>query len=204
MTPQEITLPNLVYNLPYQYEVAPFQDSLDPSYQIGVCGEKRITLDPGTPSFVHLEIDAIDPIQGNFKIIYDEAVATLADIGETLINYTVSSVEYESYGVLNLTGSFFMNIIDNPTDIKPPRFTAKLDTMALLFGSSDSWSLTEVQDGTFPITDVEVEMSSNIAILIHFDESTRKFIFNGGSQKQDKNIFGNILIKLKDGKGNEA
>ena len=40
LTPQSITLPDLIYNDFYQQEVPPFQDSEDPSYYVGACGEK--------------------------------------------------------------------------------------------------------------------------------------------------------------------
>ena len=82
LTSQSITIPDLIYNDPYEQEVTAFQDSVDQSYSVGECGEKRISLDPGTPSFLSIELDSVDPVLNNFKIIYDETAATLTDIGE--------------------------------------------------------------------------------------------------------------------------
>ena len=65
------------------------------NYAIGICGEKEITLDAGTPAFLTLTPDSSDPILNAFTIDYDETNASEADdIGIHTIQYTVTFKEY--------------------------------------------------------------------------------------------------------------
>ena len=70
--------------------VSAFTDSVDGGiYTTGVCGEKRVTLDAGSPSFLSIALDVSDPTLNPFSIDYDESQATEADVGVHTISYTI-------------------------------------------------------------------------------------------------------------------
>ena len=69
--PQEIDFPTLTWSLDSNVavKVAAFVDSVEGTlvlaggdyYPIGICGEKEVTLDPDSPDFLTLTLDAVDP-----------------------------------------------------------------------------------------------------------------------------------------------
>ena len=73
--------------------------------EAGICGEKEVTFDAGTPAFLTLTPDATDPILNAFTIYYDESLATESDIMIHTISYTVASKEYGGE-MTSLTGTF--------------------------------------------------------------------------------------------------
>ena len=56
-----------------------YQDDHDSS-NTGICGEKTITLDPSTPTFLTLVPNPSDPVFGAFTIQFDDSTATEDDI----------------------------------------------------------------------------------------------------------------------------
>ena len=52
----------------YSFPQTAFSDDLDSAgtYTKGICGEKTVTLDPATPAFLSLVIDADDPLVNDF------------------------------------------------------------------------------------------------------------------------------------------
>ena len=113
--PQTITFPDLTWLLDTSYtEIVPaFGDDVDGAtnlagtgtYAAGICGEKEVTFDAGTPAFLTLTPDATDPILNAFTIYYDESLATESDIMIHTISYTVASKEYGGE-MTSLTGTF--------------------------------------------------------------------------------------------------
>ena len=63
-------------------------------YTSGICGEKTVTLDAGSPLFLTLTQDATDPVLNNFIIDYDFSQAIEADIFAHTVSYTVVFKEY--------------------------------------------------------------------------------------------------------------
>ena len=93
-----------------------FTDSVDDgSYPTGVCGEKTLTLDAGTPAFLILT-QGVDPVLDPFTIDYDQALATEADIGVHTIAYRVTMKEYSgTTTVTELSGTFIFEISSSST-----------------------------------------------------------------------------------------
>ena len=73
--------------------------------EAGICGEKEVTLDAGTPNFLTLTSDATDPILNPFTIDYDESLATYLDVMVHIISYTVAFKEYGG-DIASHTGTF--------------------------------------------------------------------------------------------------
>ena len=88
-----------------------FTDSVDGGgYSTGICGEKQITLNPGSPAFLTLVPDSTDPTLNNFSIDYDQSAATESDIGTLFtVSYTVTIKEYSGITV-DHTASFTFEI----------------------------------------------------------------------------------------------
>ena len=107
-----------------EVKVAAFVDSVDGArvlaggayYPKGICGEKEMTLDPGSPDFLTISADAVDPILNDLTISYDESKATLSDIKVHTINYTVVLKEYGA-DVTSLHGSFEIEIVENINEL---------------------------------------------------------------------------------------
>ena len=56
----------------YSLSVSAFTDSVDGgTYSTGICGEKRVTLDAGSPAFLTVVADSVDPILNPFQLQYD-------------------------------------------------------------------------------------------------------------------------------------
>ena len=56
----------------YSQSVAAYTDSVDGgTYATGICGEKRVTLDAGSPAFLTVIADNSDPVLNSFQIQYD-------------------------------------------------------------------------------------------------------------------------------------
>ena len=73
--------------------VPAFTDSVDvtSTYSLGICGDKLITLDGSTPSFLSLSDATLDP----FKVEYDGDNASESDVGIShTVKYAVSFKEY--------------------------------------------------------------------------------------------------------------
>ena len=87
--------------------MTPFGDSLDDGglYTKGICGEKLVSLDPGTPSFLTLAKDLVDPINNDLTLTFDASQASDADIREHTISYTTSSKDFGP-SVPEITGTF--------------------------------------------------------------------------------------------------
>ena len=66
--------------------VLAYTDSVDDTgdYTTGICGEKKITLNVSTPSYLILE-SGLDPVLDNFSIDYDQANALESDIGSITV-----------------------------------------------------------------------------------------------------------------------
>ena len=73
-----------------------FTDTVDTTgvYTTGICGEKLVSLDAGTPSFLTLAKDATDPLNNALTISYSSATATEADVKVHTVAYTVTFKEY--------------------------------------------------------------------------------------------------------------
>ena len=95
----------------HSQQVAAFRDSVDAygSYSLGICGEKAVSLDAGTPAFLSLSADTVDPILNPLQIVYDASSSLETDIGVHTINYTVKSLKYAGL-VPDLTGTFSFEI----------------------------------------------------------------------------------------------
>ena len=69
--PQGIDFPTITWSLDshVEFKVAAFVDSVEDTlvlaggayYPMGICGEKEVTLDPGSPDFLTLTLDAVEP-----------------------------------------------------------------------------------------------------------------------------------------------
>ena len=69
--PQVIDFPTITWSSDSNVEVkvAAFVDSVEgtpvlaggDNYPMGICGEKEVTLDAGSPAFLTLTLDAVDP-----------------------------------------------------------------------------------------------------------------------------------------------
>ena len=80
-----------------QHSQSAFTDSVDSGglYTAGICGEKEISLNSGSPSFLTITADVTNPTLNDFSIDYDQAAASEADIG---ITYTVAyTVQFKQY-----------------------------------------------------------------------------------------------------------
>ena len=88
-----------------------FADSVDASnaYPAGICGEKRITLDAGSPVFLTVTVDATNPTTLPFSVIYDNTKAFAADIRTHTVNYSVASVLF-SLDITSISGTFKFTI----------------------------------------------------------------------------------------------
>ena len=92
-----------------------FTDSVDAEgrNEKGICGEKVLVLSDEAPSFLSVEADSNDPINGGLTLIYDETKATLDDVGKTfIVFYTVSFADYPKNTANSLTSSFEFKIRD--------------------------------------------------------------------------------------------
>ena len=93
--------------------VPAFTDDVDGSqnlantgtYATGICGEKEVTLDAGTPAFLTLIPDSTNPVLNDFKIRYDEASAADSDVKTHTIHYTVTNKEYGT-DIVSISGTF--------------------------------------------------------------------------------------------------
>ena len=65
-----------------------FTDSVDSSstYQVGICGEKRLTLDAGSPAFLSIAYGS-DPVLDSLTIEYNESDATEDDVNVYLVRF---------------------------------------------------------------------------------------------------------------------
>ena len=82
--------------------MAAFTDTVEelPIYQTGICGEKRLTLDAGSPAFMK-----VDTASSQTTLKFNHLLALGADIKTHLVSYTVNMVEYS--GIVNsIHGSF--------------------------------------------------------------------------------------------------
>ena len=88
-----------------------FVDTVDASnvYPAGICGEKRISLDAGSPDFLTVTSDATNPTTLPFSISYDNTKAVAADIKTHSVNYSVTSVRYSS-DIATISGTFTFTI----------------------------------------------------------------------------------------------
>ena len=79
-------------------------------FEVGICGEKKITLDDGTPSYLTL-LDGTDPILDEFSINYDSLEASdMSDIDTVTVLYNVYFVEYEDINPNTIDDSFDFTI----------------------------------------------------------------------------------------------
>ena len=94
---QTIAFPAVTWqtDLTSSYDVPAYTDSLDGgSYALGVCGEKRLTLDSDLPAYLTVAY-ANDPITGDFTFNYDQAPVLEADAGQShTVSYTVTLQDY--------------------------------------------------------------------------------------------------------------
>ena len=112
ITAKTVTFASVKFDMTGTQFLTPFVDSIDAggSYTKGICGEKTITLEVSTPSFLTLTADTIDPINADLNIAYDATLAFAADIKSHTIAYTVSSKEYPTL-VPDITGTFTFEIL---------------------------------------------------------------------------------------------
>ena len=193
------------FNANSTLSVPAFTDSVGDTgdFNLTICGEKKITLDEGTPSFLTLTYGN-DTIIDNFSINYDQATATESDL--TIIHtvqYTVVFKEYEdnnpntsysSFGFQILCPDTFIeddyevnvsiNLLNDttvswalPTISNIPENCYSL-TFDQLFSSSTNETLSlsdALSDGSISFSATNITLSHSIA---SFDD--RKAIFDAG------------------------
>lgn len=104
----------------YSLSEPAFTDSVDSltTYPVGICGEKTVTLDVGSPAFVSLT-PGTNPILDNFTLDYSQSLATSGDIATHTVSYTVVFKEYAAIAASS-TGTFDLTIQCPST---PPTYT---------------------------------------------------------------------------------
>ena len=72
-------------------------------YDKGICGAKIMTLDAGTPDFLSVTPDPLDPINNPLTIELDKDGLAFTDCIEYTISYTVvfAEADYASLAPLN-------------------------------------------------------------------------------------------------------
>ena len=89
-----------------------FQDSLD-SANPGICGTKKVTLDPANSTAAFLSLDSdTDPL----TFAYDMTKTTAADIGIHTVNYTVEITDYKD-STTEIAGSLTFEIEEETSNI---------------------------------------------------------------------------------------
>lgn len=64
-------------------------------YSVGICGEKKITLDSSTPSLLSIVYPTVNPVSSPFTVKFDHTLATNDDIKDgNVVKYTVELVNY--------------------------------------------------------------------------------------------------------------
>ena len=111
---QIITFPTQVFQdytlSATQISVPAFTDSVDSAgFPTGSCGEKRITLDGGTPSFLTI-VSGADPVLDPFAIVFDTASPVITDCQVYTVSYTVEFVDYASS--TSITETFSFELVD--------------------------------------------------------------------------------------------
>lgn len=105
------------------------------TYSTGICGEKTITLDAGTPSFLSLTPDILDPVLNPSTLAFDSASATGSDIGTYTIGYTVIFKEYPALAALTATFTFELkcpdSVVSSSLDTPVPSSPAFVYDLAL-------------------------------------------------------------------------
>ena len=147
ITVESLTLAATKFDESVAYSVAAYTDSIDAtgSHGTGTCGEKRLSLNAGSPSFLSVTpasgaSAATDP----FLINYNADAATEADIKTHTISYTVSSVDYSSYvSSFQDTFEFTLTCPDN-VSITSATFEGGVTTLDLLADNQKTIALPSV------------------------------------------------------------
>ena len=149
-------------------DIPAFSDSIDSKgeYETGVCGEKRVSLGPDSPTFISISASEIDPVKKPFSIKYDATKARSVDVKQHKIDYVVESVQY-GFIVSSITGSFDFTIfevencpIDQDTADTIVSILAQLPVSLTLYkgvDSSVSVSISEQLDAIIRATGYEGE-----------------------------------------------